>query len=116
MDPERNALKVLFDGSEPGVPVGPDPVPVDVDVPPLLGTYLIPDDGQVLERGESIGTNCPSIREPFKLKYQAIVFRLEPLQPSAGVNPVSDFKALVNWDKVNVFEFVGVIPWFDKNV
>jgi len=117
LEPDCSPLKVLFAGRDPGFPVGPDPELVLVEVlPPLLGTYLIPDEGHVLSNGESIATNCPSINEPFKLKYQATVLRLEPSQPRAGVKPVSVFNALVNWDKVNVFELEGVMPWLAKNV
>jgi len=111
LDPDRNPLKVLFEGNEPGAPVEPEPELVVVELPPLfLGTYEIPDEGQVLESGESIATNSPSIKDPLRLKYHAIELREEPLQPRAGVNPVSAFRALVSWESVNVLEVVGVIP------
>jgi len=72
--------------------------------------------GQVLDSGELMGTNVPSIREPFKLKYQEIVFKLDPLHPRAGVNPVSAFRALVNWVSVKLAEEEGTMPWFERKV
>jgi hypothetical protein len=62
----------------------------------------MPLDGQVEDSGESasgsdlrsemdgivhllIGTNSPSMTDPFKLKYQLIVLRVSDEQPNAGV-------------------------------
>lgn len=58
---------VDFEGA--AVPVGEELVVVVVPVePPDLGGYLIPELGQDPDEGASIGTNVPSIREPFRLK------------------------------------------------
>jgi len=47
----------------------------------------MPLDGQVEDSGELIGTNSPSMTDPFKLKYQLIVLRVSDEQPNAGVYP-----------------------------
>ena len=74
---------------------------------PLLGGYLIPVDGQDPAFGASatrikiiralnlgsmkvylpMGTNVPSMTDPFRLKYHSIWFNVPEVQSRAGVNP-----------------------------
>jgi len=104
----------------PGVPVGDEPEPVLVVEPPLLpplfGGYLIPEEGQDPVSGASIGTNTPSMMEPFKLKYQLIWLIVLESQSREGVKPDCAFKAEVSCERVKVFELVGVIPALERNV
>lgn len=114
---ERMAWIVAFEGRLPGEPVGPEPPPVVVDVPPDFRGYLIPLEGQLPASGADMATKLPSIIDPFKLKYHSIAFNVLPSQFRAGVNPPdSDFKAEVSCDRVNVLEELGVMPWLDSQV
>jgi hypothetical protein len=112
-DPEWMAWIVPFVGRDPGVPVGPEEVVVGVPEPDL-GGYLIPDEGHDPFSIASTGTNCPSIIEPFKLKYQDIAFSVLPLQSKAGVTPAALLSAEVRVERLKVFDVLGVMPAFDN--
>jgi hypothetical protein len=130
VEPELMAWIVALDGSVPGVPVGDElelevvlvvvlVVVVEVVVellPPLFRGYLIPEEGQVPASGASIGTNVPSMMEPFKLKYQLIAFSVPEVQLRAGMKPDWACKAEVSCERVKVFEVLGVIPALARNV
>lgn len=69
VDPEWMALIVALAGIAPPVPVGLDEVVVAVGLGlPDLGGYFIPLEGHEPAFGALIGTNVPSIIDPFKLK------------------------------------------------
>jgi len=108
-------------GRLPGAPVDEPPPAVEVvlgtEVPPLLGGYLIPDEGQEPAFGALMGTKVPSMIDPFKLKYQLIWFKAPDSQSSAGVKPPDcAANAVVNWDRVKVLDVLGVIPSFSSQV
>ena len=94
-------------------PVGvvPPPLPPPVVVgEPDLGGYFNPEDAQDPFWGASMGTNCPSKREPFKLKYQLIWLRLVPSQSSDGVKPDAVLRADVMAEREYVLLVDGVMP------
>jgi len=117
IDPDSTAWIVALLGKLPGEPVGTVPPPeLVVDGDPDFGGYAIPEEGQLPACGASIGTNTPSITEPFRWKYHWIAFKVLPVHSRAGVNPDWAFRAALSWDKVNVLLVVGVIPALDRNV
>ena len=76
---------VAFVGMLPGAPVVVDgPLVVVV---PALGGYLIPLEGHEPALGALMGTNEPSMTEPFKLKYQLIALSDPDVQSRAGMYP-----------------------------
>lgn len=105
---------------------------------PVFKGYLIPLEGQSLSTGESssgcfqhgmipiideltpmyspMGTNVPSIIDPFKLKYHAISFKLLPSHVSIGVTPASAASAFSSDVSVCVVEEDGVMPWLASHV
>lgn len=111
--PPVDAVMCALDGRPPEV--GPGPEEVDVVVPPPLpepdfGGYLIPLDGQDPSSGASMATKLPSIRDPLRLKYQLMEFKLLPSQLNAGFTPAADSKAEVRVDRLYVLLLDGVIP------
>jgi hypothetical protein len=101
VDPPWIAWTVPLVGKLPsevgvGLEAPVDEVGLEPPEPPDFGGYLIPLEGQEPALGASIATNCPSITDPLRLKYQLIWFSAPDVQSRAGVNPDCAFKADVS--------------------